>query len=127
MRRMSMNRTAAAIVLCAGLVGCSSEQHRPLGPPVDVHGVLRQTGGPAGASQPGVPGRVKFVMDAGAGDTTEVPTKADGTFTVQLSPGTYQVTGRSPSCNDNKGVCRAGANIVVKPGVASVTVACDRK
>jgi len=118
----------AAAVLGSSLAGCSNDGRAPLGPPVVVHGILRMTGGPYGAPQPGVAGRVIFVSKSGAGDTTDPSTRADGTFTVELSPGAYEVTGHSPQYGEDRGVCRAeGSVVVASRSPALVTVACSRK
>lgn len=123
MWNMSLRRTSrtavAALVLCAGLAGCDSG--------VDVHGLLRLTGGPQGAPQPGVAGRITFLDTADGGRTTEVPTRADGTFTARLSPGTYTVTGRAPTFGDSQGICRTDGKVVVHNGVGPLTVACSRR
>ena len=111
-----------------GLAGCGSDDRSPLEPPIPVHGVLLMTGGPSGAPQEGVKGRVAFFGPGDRGATLEVPTNADGTFTLELNPGTYTVTGHSPLYGGNTGVCRTQGELVVKAGSDPlVTVACDRK
>lgn len=119
----------AFALLALGLVaGCSSHSTGPLEPPVEVHGVLRMTGGPAGATEPSVPGRVRFVGPRKGGDTLEVPTAANGTFSLELNPGSYTVTGRSPQYDDGNGICRTNGDVVIKARRNSpITVACDRK
>jgi hypothetical protein len=75
-----------------------------------------------------VQGRVTFVGPRPGGDVLEVPTKADGTFSLELNPGTYEVTGRSPAYGGNTYLCRAQHDLVVKAGSDPlVTVACDRR
>lgn len=116
------------LVAALALAGCASHGTSPLDPPVPVHGVLRMTGGPAGAPAPAVPGRVAFVGPGGRGSTMDVPTRPDGTFSLELNPGTYVVTGRSPLYGGGAGVCRTDHPLVVKAGSDPlVTVACDRK
>ena len=117
---------AAALALCAGLAGCGSGSDRPLISGVAVHGQLRRTGGPQGAPQPGVAGQITFTDTAG-GQTTEVPTRNDGTFTATLTPGTYTVTGRAPAFGDSQGLCRTDGKVVVQDGVGPITVACSRR
>ena len=117
----------AALVLCAGLAGCGSGSGRPQTSGVDVHGLLQMTGGPQGAPQPGVAGRITFIDTVG-GQTTEVPTHNDGTFTAKLSPGTYTVTGRAPAFGDSQGLCRTdGKVVVVQDNVGPISVACSRR
>ena len=90
-----------------------------------VHGMLRMTGGPSGATQPGVPGNVFF--DAG-GERTTATASPDGTFSVQLPPGEYRVTGTSPQYGSGKGTCRADRTLKVgRPQVRRVVVACSRR
>jgi hypothetical protein len=90
-----------------------------------VSGTLLMTGGPSGASQPGVEGQVVFTSD---GQHQVTPAAADGTFTTSLAPGTYTVTGTSPQFGDSKGTCRADTSVVVNgTAVAGVVVACSRK
>lgn len=127
MSSLLVSRAALAdLVLCTGLAGCSGSE-RPQSSGVEVHGLLRMSGGPRGAPQPGVAGRITFVDTADGGQTTEVPTQNDGTFTAKLSPGTYAVTGRSPSYGDNQGICRTDDKVVVQGGGGPIAVACSRR
>ena len=90
-----------------------------------VTGVLRMTGGPSGATQPGVPGKVFFDRD---GERTTATASPDGTFSVSLSPGEYQVTGMSPQYGSGQGTCRTDASLKVgRSQVQGVVVACSRK
>lgn len=90
-----------------------------------VDGVLRETGGPQGASQPGVRGQVVF----STGDkTTTVQTDTYGRFRVTLAPGRYLVTGSSPQYGSGEGICRTFEPVVLTSSALSgVVVACDRK
>lgn len=123
---MIVKRVSACLALLVAGVGCSSgnDQHG-LHPPVPVNGVLQMVGGPAGMGPDPAPGRVTFVSDRGKGDTTSVPTKADGTFALELSAGSYAVTGTSPSYG--KGPCRADGVVAVKAGMGPVRVLCHRR
>lgn len=89
-----------------------------------VSGVLRQTGGPSGASQPGVPGTVAF---RGAAGLVEVEAAEDGTFLLRLPPGTYEVPGRSPNYGGGEAIYRAIEVRVVSAPVIDVVVACTRR
>lgn len=90
-----------------------------------VTGVLRATGGPTGATQPGVPGRVFF--ESGGKRTTATASR-NGTFSVSLPPGEYQVTGVSPQYGSGEGICRTDSPMKVgKSQVRGVVVACSRK
>jgi hypothetical protein len=90
-----------------------------------VTGVLRMTGGPSGASQPGVPGTVFF---GAGGRRTTATADTDGTFSIQLPPGRYEVTGASPQYGSGAGVCRTDSPVTVaKSDVRGVVVACSRR
>jgi hypothetical protein len=94
---------------------------------VVVAGVMRMTGGPAGAPQPGVPGSVRF--DAVASGRS-YPTKAaaDGSFTLTVPPGEYTVTGSSPQFDGGSQSCRADGTVHVSgSGLSGVVVACSRR
>ena len=83
------------------------------------------TGGPFGASQPGVPGKVTFTNNRYTASATAGP---DGAFTLRLPPGPYTATGTSPQHGDGKGGCRADEVVAVgSRGIAGVVVACSRK
>lgn len=90
-----------------------------------VTGTLRMTGGPSGATQPGVPGKVVFQT----GSKQVVVTAAtDGTFSASLAPGRYEVTGSSQLYGSGLGVCRTDTLVVVtSSSVAGVVVACSRR
>lgn len=90
-----------------------------------VAGVLRATGGPSGATQPGVPGRVFFES---GGQRTTATASPDGTFSVSLPPGDYQVTGASPQYSSGQGICRTDSPVKVgESQVQGVVVACSRR
>lgn len=95
--------------------------------PAEVRGWLRMTGGPSGASQPGIPGTVSFV-DRATGDRYAATATADGSFTVTVPSGRYTVTGTSPLFMDGQGSCgTAVPTVVPASGLAGVVVACSRK
>lgn len=87
-----------------------------------VSGTLVMVGGPANARYP-VPGSVGVANIRQVGAVfPNVEVGADGTFSVAVDPGTYEVFGQSPNYNGGKGTCigspatvrvRAGEQIVV--------------
>lgn len=128
-------RSATVVLLAAGfLTGCSSHHSAPAPAPVTgshddgpaqtrVTGSLLLTGGPAGASPEGVPGRVTFEADTGARKTTDADPA--GAFTITLSPGRYTVAGSSTQF---PGSCAADGPVTVPSGgLTGVKVACSRK
>lgn len=95
--------------------------------PVEVRGRLRMTGGPSGASQPGVPGTVTFV-DRATGHRSAATANADGSFAITVAPGRYTVTGTSPRFMDGQGSCSTAVPTAVPAsGLTAVVVACSRK
>ena len=93
---------------------------------VQVHGWLRMTGGPEGATQPGVSGTVSFV-DPVTGDQYVATADARGSFTVAVPPGRYAVTGASPRFMDGRGSCGSTVPTVVPASGLNVVVTCSRK
>lgn len=93
---------------------------------VVVDGVLRMTGGPVGAAQPGVPGSVWFDAVA-TGRRYPAKAAADGSFTLTVPPGKYTVTGSSPQFNGGSPSCRADGTVQVSAsGLSGVVVACSQ-
>ena len=112
---------SVALVMCAAVVGCDSGNAPVSNAAMPVHGVLQVMG----MTPPlGVSGQITFVAEAGRGKTTQVPAATNGTFHLQLPPGTYQVTAHSPSYGNNEGLCRPQDNIVVKAGLGLVQIPC---
>lgn len=94
---------------------------------VTVSGVLRMTGGPAGASQPGVPGLVRF-DEVATGQQYATTAASDGSFALTIPPGEYTATGTSAQFNEGSQPCRADDNVLVTgSGLSSVMIACSRK
>jgi hypothetical protein len=121
LRLMAMGRlrvfVVAGVLLSAAACGGSET--------TTVTGVLRATGGPFGAPQPGVPGKVVFER---GGTRTTATASGDGTFSVSLAPGVYEVTGTSPQYGSGEGICRTDAPVTVgESPVQGVVVACSRK
>lgn len=93
--------------------------------PRTVSGVLRETGGPQGVSQPGVPGTVFL---EGPDGRYFAQANADGKFSLNVPEGRYTATGTSRRYGDGRGVCRALASLAVgQDGLRDVEVACDRR
>jgi hypothetical protein len=104
------------LMLCAG---CGHEGM------ATVSGSLREVGGPSGAADTVIPGTVAF---ASHGATTVATAHTDGTFSVSLAPGTYDVVGTSPHWGDGKGRCIPDGPVVVgSTGVTGLVVACPRR
>jgi hypothetical protein len=94
---------------------------------VVVDGVLRMTGGPAGAPQPGVPGSVWFDAVA-TGRRYPTAAAADGSFTLTVPPGAYTVTGSSPQFAGGSQSCRADGTVQISAsGLSGVVVACPHR
>ena len=100
-------------------VGCSHDAKAQVG------GSLREVGGPSGAADTPIPGHVSFTA---RGKQTVAVAASDGSFTVSLRPGTYDVVGTSPRWGDGKGRCFADGPVVVrKSGLQGLVVACPRR
>jgi hypothetical protein len=92
--------------------------------PLSVTGLLEMAGGPGGADF-AVPGRVRLSNGA---DTVIADTDASGTFTAQVAPGTWTVTGTSPSYSDSRGTCFTQDPVqVTGHSVSGVRVLCSMK
>ena len=92
---------------------------------VQVRGSLREVGGPSGAADTPISGTVRFT---GAGHTFTAAAGGDGSFTLSLPAGTYDVVGTSPQWGDGNGRCLADGPVVVKDtGLTGIVVACPRK
>jgi hypothetical protein len=81
---------------------------------VEVTGALRLVGGPAGNGPRGVAGEVHF--RATDGTTTSAAAAGDGQFSLRVRPGTYVVSGTSPSFGDGTYPCNAAAPVQVPAG-----------
>lgn len=130
------NRVAAGSMLMVAVLGAGALPSLLRGPSATtrvaassgqdatVTGVLRMTGGPAGADQPGVSGVV--VLRSSRGPEITTTAGSDGTFAVAVPPGSYTVTGTSPQYADGGGTCRATDPVTVSAGArADVDVACQ--
>ena len=110
--------------------------HQPGGKGV-VSGTLVIVGGPVAYAAPmmtPVPGRILVanVAQLGGGflPHTGVATGPDGTFSVAVSPGLYQVTGLSPQYEHGKGTCwsQGPPSVRVRAGEhVSVNVECQMR
>jgi hypothetical protein len=93
---------------------------------VEVSGTLRLVGGPAGTAPSGVAGQVHFRAENGA--TTSATAGGDGRFSLRVPPGTYVVSGTSPSFGDGASPCAAAGPVQVSAvGRHDVEVVCSRR
>jgi hypothetical protein len=77
------------------------------------------SGGPApGGLIPVVGGSVEASAD---GTRHAIPVDAHGRFADALAPGSYTLTGTTPTYNDGKSLCRASAHVVISSGKASTS------
>jgi hypothetical protein len=111
---------AACAALAALVAGCGSDPavHRI------VTGQLVRIGGPAPGSPVSLPGTIEARNSAG--DVVAVSVRRNGRFRLELSPGTYRLTGHSPLMEDGKMVCGAAKPVDVTRSepIATVTVVC---
>jgi len=108
-----MRESRGATVRCLGvlfiglvvLAGCGG-----LSGSGTLSGHLYVVGGPA----PGTPRAVEgTVVATGPGGRHTATVGADGSFTMQLAPGTYTVTGTSPQYGEGKSPCPANGTVAV--------------
>ncbi len=114
-----------------GLAACSSETSTGT-----VSGTLSMTGGPApGVSIP-VAGTVTLARSSAAqyedeshptGSTVEVPVGEDGTFSIDVPAGRYEVGGTSPSFGDSAYQCSGVVVRVTGTSPASADVVCHMR
>jgi hypothetical protein len=141
MRGMSKPAAAclAVTVLLASCVGCSSSEPRtgPSTAPADqgtVTGTLRLSGGPNPGTDSAAPGEVYVFASAGRTGQPQVRAKtgADGSFSLNLPPGTYYLAATSPGFSIDPPPptppCRGDKPAVVSRGSTSrVDVVCQMK
>lgn len=132
---MNHLRTCACLLAALLTAGCAATIGQA---PVTGHlaGRLVMEGGPMGpgGQQPGerpIPGTVTFTAAGHRQIAVQVGTS--GTFLVRLPPGTYQVSGRSPSIETSSGSggseqelpCSQPSSAKITAGhTATITVAC---
>jgi hypothetical protein len=110
------------------LAGHREVRHVPQvndGEPIhDTTGVLQIVGDPSGQPPRTVAGIVTFTAADGSHST--VPVEGNGAFEVVISPGTYVVTGTSPSCGGGADPCKAERPVTVTfdAGASNVLVNC---
>ena len=142
MRSTSTRVTTASLAVAAVLtwcVGCSSSEPRtdPSTAPADqgtVTGRLRLSGGPNPGTDSAAPGEVYVFASAGLTGQPQVKAKtgADGSFSLNLPPGTYYLAATSPSFSIDPPPptppCRGDKPAVVSRGSTSrVDVVCQMK
>ena len=103
-------RTCACLLAALLMAGCAGTVGQA---PVTGHlaGRLVMEGGPMGpgGQQPGErPMRGTVTFTAAGHRQVAVQVGASGTFSVQLPPGTYQVSGRSPAIQTSNGSGASG-------------------
>jgi hypothetical protein len=101
--------TAAAVAVIASAAACSLSKagstnggDLPGSAPSTgtIVGTLEMVGGPPGANPEPVPGYATATRDGGR----SFPVKEDGRFRIELTPGTYQLTGRNALFNNGKAI-----------------------
>lgn len=119
--------SVAALVLMAS--GCGSSNATTRGSPTvqpqamaTLTGLLESVGGPNGTHAP-LSGQVTAKRNGGVYSAS---TDTVGHFRLQLPPGSYVVTGRSPAYQNGLAECRAAGSIIVKSGqTSSANVVCQ--
>lgn len=118
-------RVAWVSLIAVGLLaGCARASGQ-----ATLSGHLYMVGGPVvrGATPSPRPLAGKVVASGPAGAYTAT-VGADGSYTLQLPPGTYSVTGTSPSFNGGTGICRADGTVTVVIGQqGTVDVYCQAR
>jgi hypothetical protein len=126
---MSRSAVMAAAIVAVGIItACAGHQRRsaptsttppPSATPAtqqrgEIHGQLVTAAGLQTTPPRPVPGRITI---AGPEHKT-ITVRADGRYSAVLAPGTYQVTGRSPSFLSGHGFCgtHPNARITITPG-----------
>ena len=91
---------------------------------VDVYGYLVLTGGPEGTPEDAVEGMLAFESKDGSngGDGT----RPDGSFALQLYPGTYRISATTPAYNGGKVPC-VKELVVGTESLNGVRIECHRK
>lgn len=110
---------ALAVVVAAGVAGIFSinaaveRQRAPVTPVAGtLTGQLILVGGPAPGRPRGLPGTI---ITKGPGGRRLIATDKSGSFTVQLQPGRYSVSGRSPLYDAGNTECQPATQVIVRP------------
>lgn len=126
MKRCHISSTLGAAVVLAAMTGCSiGESEDPPLPEAtpagagSVAGTFRVSGGPS----PGVDEPVSGTVTSKGRGTEEVA-QSDGTFAIELPPGTYTVTGHPQKGRLAPTTCTSEAVTVVAEQVTTVEVSC---
>lgn len=122
---------AVAVVLALGVTGCggtpkahpTTPTHSLVGaPPVGtLSGRLIAVGGPAGAAETTLAGTI--TIKGPGGSVLHADVGRNGVFEIQLSPGSYRLTGRSPQYNGGTTDCTTATPTTTL--VANRTVTAD--
>ena len=112
---------AATVLAVATLAGCAS------GPRGTVTGHLQMVGGPAsisgGTPTFPVPGTVTAVSGSAS---FQASASKDGSFTIVLPVGSYELTGTSPQDDSGRATCLAMSPVIVHSGsVTHADVICE--
>jgi hypothetical protein len=124
-RRKSLTLLCLLPLMAASvsLAGCSSPTGPP-GPTGTLTGTLQAVGGPPGDGPRALSGQV--TLRGSSGHMTGITVGANGRFSVPVSVGTYNVTGRSPHYDGGTASCPASGPVVVTKGVTrNVEVDCQ--
>ena len=142
-----MRQIGCALVLSLGLVGCSSSQPSAASRsttsgsyvtitrcltgvsggaaerPSEILGTLEMVGGPA----PGLPRPVRGTVTATAssGNRCDVKVGDDGRFDLDLAPGVYRLTGRSPRFGGGRYPCAADGKVALAGPLIVANVICS--
>ncbi|MCU1380512.1 MAG: hypothetical protein JWN29_3495 [Acidimicrobiales bacterium] len=92
-----------------------------------LSGVMQLVGGPSGTEPKPAPGTVTVTV-SGGDVAASVRTAVDGTFEMQLRPGTYTLTGRSERYNSGDVDCVASDQThVTDDDIRGVEVSCNMR
>ncbi len=125
---MNRGQGSAGLLVVAlmvmGATGCGGKDTAAYPAKGSITGTLEAVGGPAGPARP-LSGRITAHS---GGHTWSTMAGTDGRFSFHVPPGTYGLTGRSPSYQDGTVDCIADGAVVVSSGSTVAThVMCQEK
>jgi hypothetical protein len=122
---------ALGCVLALGLSGCGGDDEpkpkvaEPTAPPSSlpasvgtVQGRLLLVGGPAPGAESAAPGKLRITRP---GSSVKADIGEDGTYAIQLAPGSYRITATSPKYDNSDGTCRTDPPVTVIAAGKTVT------